>query len=158
MLIRGENMRKELLKIKDEVRIYVAEVGKPETRRLIYSGEDLIVNAGWNALASDILGVGSIQCSYVGVGSGTNTPTVNDTNLQSPILWKLYTDRFQNGPNEVHVIAFFGGSEANGTWNEVGLRLNDNATLFARQVLATSFTKTGAYTGEVEWILSLIQG
>ena len=75
-----------------------------ERGKLIYQarGANLFVNAGLPALASLLGGDTAGEfCSAVGFGSGSNSPTVNDTGLTAPAYYKPIDSHSEDGNGSV---------------------------------------------------------
>ncbi len=65
-------------------------------------GRNLFVNAGLPALAALLGGDTTGEfCSAVGFGSGTATPTVNDTSLTAPAYYKPVDSHSEDGNGSV---------------------------------------------------------
>lgn len=94
------------------------------------------------------------------IGTGDSTTAANDgqTDLQASTnkLWKVLTPA--TDLNYVRPTLFaqvtFGFSEANWTWNELGIRDNNNV-MWARQVDGSPVVKTSSFAAIVEWQITL---
>lgn len=120
--------------------------------------KNLIVDVGKDTLLKYIGNIsGGSYAEYIGVGDSTTSASAGQTDLQASTnyLWKQITSagRVYVRPT-VYVSVDFGYSEANFTWNEIGLR-DTNNVLIARQVDATPLGKTSNKRAIVEWQLSL---
>ena len=120
--------------------------------------KNLIVDVGKDTLLKYIGNVtGGSYAEYIGVGDSTTSASAGQTDLQAPTnyLWKQITSagRVYVRPT-VYVSVDFGYTEANFTWNEIGLR-DTNNVLIARQIDGTPLTKTSSKRAIVEWQLSL---
>jgi hypothetical protein len=88
------------------------------------------------------------------IGTGTNTPTVTDTALQTPILaWSGGTDyknynispTFDTANQKVTTQAYIASTEANGnTITEFGEFNTDGTPLMTSRAVFTGITKTSA--------------
>ena len=173
-------MVKELTPLNGHVHIKVWEKQADGTEKVVKDDliKNLVVTAGKDSLMkfiSSISGVGIIQ--DIGVGDSTTAAAVGQTDLQasSNYLWKTIqtVDRIFLTPT-LYLSVDFGYSEANFTWNELGLRDTQNGTeeiilylnttkqttgpsptLLARQVDSTPLVKTSSKRAIVEWQLSL---
>lgn len=173
-------MVKEPTPLNGHVHIKVWEKQADGTEKVVKDDliKNLVVTAGKDSLMkfiSNISGVGIIQ--DIGVGDSTTAAAVGQTDLQasSNYLWKpIQTeDRIFLTPT-LYLSVDFGYSEANFTWNELGLRDTQNGneeiilylnttkqttgpspTLLARQVDASPLVKTSSKRAIVEWQLSL---
>jgi hypothetical protein len=93
----------------------------------------------------------------IGVGDSTTAAASGQTDLQASSNKTFKTiggsDYVYTRPT-LFVSVDFGYSEANYTWNEIGLRDNNNV-LVARQVDSTPLGKSSSKRAIVEWQLSL---
>ena len=93
----------------------------------------------------------------IGVGDSTTAAAVGQTDLQASSNKTFKTvasgDKVYTRPT-LFLSVDFGYSEANYTWNEIGLKDN-NSVLLARQVDASPLGKTSSKRAIVEWQLSL---
>lgn len=111
-----------------------------------------ILQNGLNLVAGLLANTSSYRLKGIGIGSGVNTVTVNDTILTSPV-WKDVT--FVSSTNKIHGIALFGTSEANQEINEFGVR-DTNNILFSRSLNTISrFTKENGETLSIRWDLDI---
>ena len=93
----------------------------------------------------------------IGVGDSTTAAAVGQTDLQGTAVWKtiVTADRVFITPT-LYLSVEFGYSEANFTWNELGIRDNQGTpVLWARQIDASPLAKTSSKRAIVEWQLSL---
>lgn len=144
--------------LKGSVHIYAAPVNlvfsldPEEIKRagsLVFENNNLIVTVGKEAVLDALLGLLGANYDFyeVGVGSSATAPSVNDTALVTPILWKVATDRYRVS-TEGFVGVTFAAGDANGTWAEAGCR-NRAGTLISRA--SVTYTKTVDYVVTVEW-------
>jgi hypothetical protein len=120
--------------------------------------KNLIVDAGKQSILKYIGNItGGGYAQQIGVGDSTSAASAPQTDLQasSNKYWKTIasTDRILL-TTTLYVSVDFGYSEGNYTWNELGLRDNNNV-MYARQVDSTPFVKTSSKRAIVEWQLSL---
>jgi len=130
---------------------------------------NLIVNTGKDSILRGMAGCG-VACGGfaggIGVGDSTQAAALTDTDLiaASNKLWVDIStaDKTYVRPT-IFLTADFGFSQANYTWNEVGL-CDDQGTpnsptggssLWARQIDATPLVKTSSTRAIVEWQLTL---
>lgn len=120
--------------------------------------KNLIVNSGKDTILKYIGNMGGgTYTKQIGVGDSTTAAGLSQTALQAATnyLWKDIS-----GDGRVYILptlylsSDFGYSEANFTWNEIGLRDN-NSVLIARQVDASPLVKTSSKRAIVEWQLTL---
>lgn len=85
---------------------------------------------GWRNLIRDgMSGANNPKITYVAIGSGTNTPTSSDTQLQTETFRKAVTTYTSGGTGELLISMFLGPSDAVGTdIEEVGLYGGSSAT------------------------------
>lgn len=85
---------------------------------------------GWLNLTRDgMSGADNPKITYVAIGSGTNTPTSGDTQLQAETFRKAVTTYSNGGTGELFVSLFLGPSDAVGyDIEEVGLFGGNAAT------------------------------
>lgn len=120
--------------------------------------KNLIVDVGKETLLKLIGNIaGGGYCNQIGAGDSTTAASAAQTDLQaaSNKYWKNIdaSDRVYLS-STLYVSTDFGYSEANFTWNELGLRDNNNV-LIARQIDSTPLVKTTSKRAIVEWQLSL---
>ena len=120
--------------------------------------KNLIVDVGKETLLKLIGNIaGGGYCNQIGAGDSTTAASAAQTDLQaaSNKYWKNIdpSDRVYLS-STLYVSTDFGYSEANFTWNELGLRDN-NTVLIARQVDSSPLIKTNQKRAIVEWQLSL---
>jgi len=131
--------------------------------------DNLIVNTGKDSILKRLGGCGLTcfgEAGGIGVGDSTQAACLTDTDLiaSSNLLWKDIStaDKTYVRPT-LFVTADFGFSQANFTWNELGL-CDDQGTpnspvggsaLWARQIDLTPLVKTASTRAIVEWQLAL---
>ena len=122
--------------------------------------KNLVVTVGKDAILK-FLGnkSGGGYADDIGVGDSATAAAVGQTDLQasSNVLWKtiVTADRVFITPT-LFLSVDFGYSEANFTWNEMGIRDNQGTPiLWARQIDASPLVKTTSKRAIVEWQLSM---
>ena len=120
--------------------------------------KNLIVDAGKVSILKYIGNIsGGGYATQIGVGDSTAAASAAQTDLQasSNKYWKTIssTDRILL-TTTLYLSVDFGYTEGNYTWNELGLRDNNNV-MYARQIDSTPFVKTSSKRAIVEWQLSL---
>ena len=120
--------------------------------------KNLIVDVGKDSLLKLIANMsGGGYVTTIGVGDSTTAAAVGQTDLQASSNKTFKTvasgDKVYTRPT-LFLSVDFGYSEANYTWNEIGLKDN-NSVLLARQVDASPLGKTSSKRAIVEWQLSL---
>ena len=122
--------------------------------------KNLIVTVGKDAILRYISNItGGGYADDIGVGDSTTAAAVGQTDLQasSNVLWKtiVTADRVFITPT-LYLSVDFGYSEANFTWNELGIRDSQGTPiLWARQIDASPLVKTSSKRAIVEWQLSM---
>ena len=131
--------------------------------------DNLIVNTGKDSILRTLGGTG-ITCGgavgSIGVGDSTQVAALGDTDLiaASNKYWKdiQNTDKTYVRPT-LFVTTDFGFSEANFTWNEIGLADNQGSPkspaggsdMWARQIDGSPLVKDATKRAIVEWQLTL---
>ena len=93
---------------------------------------NLITNAYLDELAKIPQGqTPDLEIKYVAIGTGTTTPTVTDTTLETEIFRKQVTSQSKTGTGEVTTIFVIIDSEAVATWGEIGIFASSTATASA---------------------------
>ena len=120
--------------------------------------KNLVVTVGKDAILKFLGNIaGGGYGDDIGVGDSTTAAAVGQTDLQGTAVWKtiVTADRVFITPT-LFLSVDFGYSEANFTWNELGLRDNQGTPiLWARQVDASPLVKTTSKRAIVEWQLSM---
>lgn len=153
-------MSNEIVPLNGHVRIRAWEKQDDGKEKLVkdITIKNLIVNSGKDSILKYLGNLtGGTYLQQIGVGDSTTTASLGQTDLQASTnkTWKdLSSDgRVYVNPT-LYVSTDFGYSEANYTWNEIGLRDNNNV-LIARQVDSSPLVKTTSKRAIVEWQLSL---
>jgi hypothetical protein len=136
-------------------------------RRLVYQdiGHNLMPNAMLNYIAGIFAGTATgAAMAYVGVGSGSATPAVGDTALQTQIGTRVAITSASLGTTGVcNFTAWFpsGVTTWNGSWVEIGLFKESAAggtDVMASRRAISSFTKTSSNVGVVNYNLTFTAG
>lgn len=95
--------------------------------------------------------------NYVGIGSGTATPAITDTQLQTEVYRNVISSK-TNANNVAYFTAFFDDTEVTGTFREAGLFADATATansgiLVSR--VAINITKSSSETLTIDWIITI---
>ena len=116
----------------------------------------LITNNGLNAAVSQWLNVGSTtNMTHLAVGSGTTTPAVTDTAMQTEIL-RVAPDTKSVSDNVITIEHYYGTTEGNGTIAEVGvLSASSGGVLHMHGQPAAAITKTTNKTMRVTVTITL---
>lgn len=155
-------MSDQIIPLNGHVRIQAWEKQEDGTEKEVYNKliKNLIVDVGKDSILR-YLGNLSLSgyANQIGVGDSTTAAAAGQTDLQasSNKYWKsiTVTDRVYVRPT-LYVSVDFGYTEANFTWNEIGLRDNQGSpVMWARQVDSSPLVKTSSKRAIVEWQLSL---
>ena len=153
-------MANHIIPLNGHLRIKAWEKQADGTEKLVKDDliKNLIVDVGKDALLKLIANMsGGGYVTTIGVGDSTTAAAVGQTDLQASSNKTFKTvasgDKVYTRPT-LFLSVDFGYSEANYTWNEIGLRDN-NSVLLARQVDASPLGKTSSKRAIVEWQLSL---
>jgi len=153
-------MSNEIVPLNGHVRIRAWEKQDDGTELLVkdVTIKNLIVDSGKDSILKYLGNLsGGYYLQQIGVGDSTTAAGLSQTDLQAVTnkYWKNISSdgRVYVNPT-LYISADFGYSEANFTWNEIGLRDNNNA-LVARQVDASPLVKTSSKRAIVEWQLTL---
>ncbi len=155
-------MANQIVPLNGHVRIQAWEKQDDGTEKKVYNKtiKNLVVNAGKESILKYLGNITGGGYAYeIGVGDSTTTAALGQTDLQASTnkLWQtiVSTDRvFIN--NTLYVSADFGYTQANWTWNELGLRDNQSSPMmWARQTDSSPLVKTNQKRAIVEWQLSL---
>jgi hypothetical protein len=151
----------EIIALNGHVRVRAWEKQDDGSEKQIYDKtiKNLIVTVGKESLLKYIGNLGGGYANGIGVGDSTTIAASGQTDLQASTnkLWKtiVSTDRVYLSET-LYLSSDFGYTEANFTWNELGLRDNQGTpVLIARQIDSTPLVKTSSKRSIVEWQLSL---
>ena len=116
----------------------------------------LITDNGLNAAVSKWLNVGSTtNMTHLAVGSGTTTPAVTDTVMQTEIV-RFAPDTKSVSDNIITLEHYYGTTEGNGTIAEVGvLSASSGGVLHMHGQPAAAVTKTTNKTMRVTVTITL---
>jgi len=149
-----------IIPLNGHLRIKAWEKQADGTEKLVKDDliKNLIVDVGKDALMKLIANMsGGGYTTTIGVGDSSTAAAVGQTDLQASSNKTFKTiasgDKVYTRPT-LFLSVDFGYSEANYTWNEIGLKDN-NSVLLARQVDASPLGKTSSKRAIVEWQLSL---
>ena len=153
-------MANHIIPLNGHLRIKAWEKQADGTEKLVKDDliKNLIVDVGKDSLLKLIANMsGGGYVTTIGVGDSTTAAAVGQTDLQASSNKTFKTvasvDKVYTRPT-LFLSVDFGYSEANYTWNEIGLKDN-NSVLLARQVDASPLGKTTSKRAIVEWQLSL---
>jgi hypothetical protein len=155
-------MSNQIISLNGHVKIQAWEKQDDGSEKEVYNNliKNLVVDVGKDSILRYLGNMSSSgYVNEVGVGDDTTAAAGGQTDLQASTnkLWKsiTVTNRVYVRPT-LFVSVDFGYTEANFTWNELGLRDNQGTpALWARQIDATPLVKTSSKRAIVEWQLSL---
>lgn len=155
-------MSKEIVPLNGHVHIKVYEKQADGSEKLVRDtlNKNLVVNVGKDSILKYLGNItGGGYGNQIGVGDSTTAAAAGQTDLQASgnKLWKTIasSERVYVRPT-LYLSADFGYSEANFTWNEIGIRDNQGTpVMWARQVDSSPLVKTSSKRAIVEWQLSL---
>lgn len=155
-------MRKKLkskYSISGKVRPILRDVKTGKIKWIGQWVDNLIPIVGLRAAARRYANVASVAnegaATYGAVGTGSTTPVISDTQMESELERSLTAIRTES--NQVaHIETFFSETEANGTITKFALfgedasAAADSGTMMEYAVFASSFTKTSNETLTIE--------
>jgi hypothetical protein len=155
-------MTNQIVPLNGHIHIRVWEKQNDGTEKLVRDtvSKNLIVDVGKDSILKYLGNMtGGGYAHSVGVGDSTTAAGAGQTDLQasSNKVWKVIStsDRVYVRPT-LFLSVDIGYSEANFTWNEIGLRDNQSSPiLWARQIDSSPLVKTSSKRAIVEWQLSL---
>ena len=116
---------------------------------------NLVVNGGLQEALDKLFGLGGgADFGYLAVGSDNTAPTGGDTTLGNEIARSDFDECSRSG-QVVTASAWFGASEANGTWRESGIFNAASAGLMlSRALFDPVITKDATKVVQVEWLIT----
>ena len=153
---------KSELKYSGKVRIRAWEKQNDGSEKLVKdtTSKNLLMTTGKASILKYLGNItGGGYLNGIGTGDSTSAAAAGQTDLQasSNKLWKTVAsdERVYIRPT-LYINADFGYSEANFTWNELGIRDSQGTPLlWARQIDSSPLVKTSSKRAIVEWQLSL---
>ena len=153
-------MGSQVIPLNGHLRIKAWEKQSDGTEKLVKDDliKNLIVDVGKDAIMKLIANMsGGGYTTTIGVGDSSTAAASGQTDLQASSNKTFKTiqsaDKVYTRPT-LFLSVDFGYSEANFTWNEIGLKDN-NSVLLARQVDSSALVKTSSKRAIVEWQLSI---
>ncbi len=156
---------KENIKPTGTITIRVYKAGTKELLKTIVH-KNLIMqgtNTGKDLIVQRLLSTNtySLNINYGAIGTGTNTPAVSDTQLQTETDRVLVAFSQNIGNNQAQLQFFFTDSIlANGTYNEFGMFIDATATpnsgqIFNRALFTIPYVKTAGTDTTVQCDVTL---
>lgn len=110
-----------------------------------------VVNSGGALLLDLLIGAGGTAYNnsnaYIGIGNGTTAPATSQTDLVGASKTRKAMDAtFPNRSGQVVTFkSTFGTSDANYSWEEIGLfNASTSGTMLSRSLVTSPFTKTSS--------------
>jgi hypothetical protein len=120
---------------------------------------NLVMTKGRQLIFQLLAGNTTVGLKYLAIGTGTTAPAIGQSQLTSESFRKLITS-FSYDSTTIYCDTFIAASEANITWQEVGMFGNSTAgagansgDLMARALL--SQVKTSTQTKTVSWQITI---
>ena len=146
------------LKYTGKVRIRAWEKQVDGSEKLIKDtlSKNLLVTTGKTSIAKYLGNIsGGGYFDDIGTGNSTQAASVGDTDLVGTKVWKnIGSTERTHISGILYLSVYFGYSEGNYTWNEIGLR-DSNNVLVARVIDASPLVKTSSKRAIVEWQITV---
>jgi hypothetical protein len=117
---------------------------------------NLVVTTGKNLIANRLV-TNTQPISHMAVGSGTNTPTVNDLVLQTQIGSRIALSSSTVTDNSITFTASFGAGVSAGAITEAGL-FNDITGTTTNMLSRTTFPVINKASGDsitISWVITI---
>lgn len=129
----------------------------PYYKNIIVDG----TNTGFNLFLKRLYGTNtySLNITHIGIGSGTTTPTLADTTLETEVARSVIATKSLSA-TEVTFRFFFPDIDLpDGNYNEVGLFIDGTATLdsgqmFTHSLLDSTYSKADGEDTTIEYVVS----
>lgn len=126
----------------------------------VFKYENVVTKAAWTMIANNFTDPtpdNSMLINKAVLGTGTNAPNVNDTQLQTETYRNNLASK-SNVQNIAYATAYFNATEVTGTFREAGLVVDGtntaNTGLLVSHV-AINITKTTSQTLTMDWTLQI---
>lgn len=124
----------------------------------VFEYENVVTRDFWELIANNIIDPTPDNSLYImeaALGTGTDTPSVEDSALQTEVYRNNLVSKGQNSdnPNIVEATAHFNATEVSGTFREAGVFTVDNILV---SHVAINVSKTTSQT--LTWDFSLTVG
>lgn len=150
----------ETLKLSGRVRIITTDIKTGKIKRATEWFKNIVVsgsNTGRNLIAQRLASVNaySLNITHADIGTGTNTPSNSDTQLQTPSTRASVTNQIVSG-NAVTIQFFFPDALLpNGTYTEFGTFVDgstglSSGKLFNRALFGTQYVKNSGEDTTIE--------
>lgn len=120
--------------------------------------KNLVVDGGKSFIASKIAQSGSLNISYMGIGTGLSSPIYSNTALDSQIAKRQTTAiAYTSGTNQVTFTSSFSGvTHHNTAVSEAGLFCASTGGVMVCRTVFGSFTILSTDTIGISWTLSIL--
>lgn len=120
--------------------------------------KNLVVATGKQFIASKVASSGSLNISYMGIGTGSTSPVSTDTSLVSQILSRQPTAAsYTSGSTQATFTASFPGTTyANSAVTEAGLFCSLTGGILVCRTIFGSITILSTDTIGISWTLSIL--
>jgi hypothetical protein len=146
--------------IKGRVRIIQKRAGTEEIVAISEWDDNLVmrgVDTGLDVILDRLAGnlTYSLDLTYADIGTGTNTPAITDTTLQTPTVRALRALASVSGASVTMQYFFTDAALANATYREFGTFMDGSATIstgriFNRILFSSPYVKTSGIDTTVE--------
>ena len=160
------NITKKIMKKTDKFKVkgsYTYTVYKdgkvirksPEIENLVLLNNN---PSGLYILMSHLLGTDTngLEITGASIGTGTTTPTISDTSLETPVLTNIpIAQKAREADDEISFVFFVNDKElANEDYTEFGLEVGDY--LFTRSLIEPTFTKSEGEDFRLDYNIKII--
>ena len=123
----------------------------------VFEYDNVITRAAWEMIANNFVDPTPTKSMFLmeaGLGTGTNTPSIEDTALQTEVYRNNLVSKSQDAgsPNIVLATAHFNATETSGTYREAGIFTEDNVLV---SHVAINVSKTLSQTVTLDFSLTV---
>jgi hypothetical protein len=115
--------------------------------------DNLIVTTGKNHIADQMSDQGENAMSHMAVGTGTTSPVVGDTTLETELDRNALTSKTQT-TNTVKYIGDWAAGDGTGTITEAGIFNAAAAGVMLARSTFTAFVKGAGDTLQIQWVIT----
>jgi hypothetical protein len=149
---------KENLSLKGHYKFTLTDIHTGETK--VFEYDNIVTTAAGTMVANNFADAtpdNTMLLNKALLGSGTNTPAITDTQLQTETYRNNLASK-SNVSNVASFTAFFNATETSGTYREAGMVCDGTASantgiLVSR--VAINITKSTSQTLTLEWTLTI---
>lgn len=116
---------------------------------------NLVVTAGKTLMISRLLGTTSGVMTHMGVGTGTTSPVVGNTALETPLSARIALTSSTQDANSVTYVGTFGAGVSTGAITEAGIF---NALTSGTMLCRTTFPVVNKAAGDsiiITWVVTI---